>query len=58
MEKFNELKTMIEELETDAIKFYEKGNNAAGTRIRKVLQDLKKKAQELRVEIQEQKNKK
>ncbi len=37
-------------------KFYEKGNKAAGTRVRKGLQDLKKLAQEVRLEIQNIKN--
>ena len=37
-------------------KFYEKGNKAAGTRARKTLQDLKKLAQEVRLEIQDWKN--
>jgi len=37
-------------------KFYEKGNKAAGTRARKSLQELKKVAQEIRLEIQEWKN--
>jgi hypothetical protein len=37
-------------------KFYEKGNKAAGTRARKGLQDLKKLAQDIRLEIQSKKN--
>lgn len=31
---FSELKTMVEALEADFEKFYDKGNQAAGTRIR------------------------
>ena len=39
----------------DAIKFID-GNNSAGTRIRKAMQSVKKLAQEVRVEVQAQKN--
>ena len=58
IEKFNELKTLIASLEADADKFYNKGNSAAGTRVRKGLQDIKNLAQEVRLEIQESKNSK
>jgi len=43
-------------LEGDFEKFYEKGNSAAGTRVRKGMQDLKNMAQELRKEVQDMKN--
>ena len=33
------------------------GNNSAGTRVRKAMQAIKAIAQEVRVEVQEQKNK-
>lgn len=56
MEKFNELKSLIEGLEADADKFFNKGNSAAGTRVRKGLQDVKNLAQTIRLEIQEAKN--
>lgn len=56
MKKFEELKKLIERLEADADKFYNKGNNAAGTRIRKGMQDLKNMAQAIRLEIQDTKN--
>lgn len=46
----------MEGLEEDLVKFYDKGNKAAGTRARKQLQDLKKLAQEVRLEIQDIKN--
>lgn len=58
IEKFNELKSLIDELEVDAEKFYAKGNGAAGTRLRKGLQEVKIQAQEIRVGIQDIKNKK
>ncbi len=56
IEKFNELKSLVEGLEGDADKFFNKGNNAAGTRVRKGLQDIKNLAQTIRLEIQESKN--
>ena len=43
-------------LEADADKFYNKGNSAAGTRLRKGLQDIKNLAQSIRLEIQDSKN--
>ena len=57
MELFNELKALVAGLEEDATKFYEKNNKAAGVRLRKGLQDLKSKAQALRVDVSD-KNKK
>lgn len=53
---FNKLQEHVNEMEDDFNKFYEKGNKAAGTRIRKGMQDLKKLAQDIRVDVQEQKN--
>ena len=57
MEKFEALKTLIASLEGDADKFYNKATSAAGTRIRKGMQDLKNAAQAIRQEVQELKNK-
>jgi hypothetical protein len=48
--------TLLQEARDDHDRFFEKGNNAAGTRVRKVMQDVKTLAQELRVEVQETKN--
>ncbi len=56
MSRIEEVKSLMTELEEDMEKFYDKGNKAAGTRARKQLQDLKKLAQKIRVEIQEIKN--
>ena len=39
----------------DSEKFVE-GNNSAGTRVRKCMQNIKSLAQKVRVEVQEQKN--
>ncbi|WP_448699993.1 histone H1 [Mucilaginibacter sp. AW1-3] len=57
MKKFTEVKELIASLEGDADKFYNKGNSAAGTRVRKGMQDLKNLAQAIRLEVQDAKNK-
>ena len=56
MKKFEELKQLIAGAEADAEKFYNSGNGAAGTRLRKAMQDLKTLAQEIRTEVTEKKN--
>lgn len=56
MEKFTQLKTMVEEMEADFGAFYDKGNKAAGTRVRKGMQDLTNFAKDVRKEVQEIKN--
>jgi hypothetical protein len=57
MQKFEDLKNLIASLEGDADKFYNKGNSAAGTRLRKGMQELKNLAQVIRSEVQDLKNK-
>jgi hypothetical protein len=57
MKKFEEVKALVAALEADADKFYNKSNSAAGTRVRKGMQDLKNLAQAIRLEVQETKNK-
>ena len=56
MDRFEQLKDMVMGMEADFGAFYDKGNNAAGTRVRKGMQDLKNMAQEIRVEVQTKKN--
>ncbi|TVP98967.1 MAG: histone H1 [Balneolaceae bacterium] len=56
MSKINEIKSLMSVLEDDLVKFYDKGNKAAGTRARKHLQDLKKLCQDTRNDIQQRKN--
>jgi predicted nucleic acid-binding Zn-ribbon protein len=56
MDKFTEIKGLILDLESDIEKFYEKGNKAAGTRIRKSMQDIKALAQDIRTQVQGMKN--
>ncbi|MEM1056739.1 MAG: histone H1 [Bacteroidota bacterium] len=53
---YDDLKSLIEDAEDDFRKFYDKGNKAAGTRVRKAMQDLKAKAQEIRNDVQAKKN--
>jgi hypothetical protein len=56
MSRIDEIKELMAGLEEDLVKFYDKGNKAAGTRARKQLQELKKLSQDIRLEIQEMKN--
>ncbi len=51
--RYQELLDLVGEAEEDFDKFYNNGVKAAGTRVRKVMQELKKKAQDIRVEIQD-----
>lgn len=45
------------DLKDDFDKFFVRGNKTAGTRIRKVMQELKKVSQEVRDDVQEYKGK-
>lgn len=56
MENFEKVKELIASVEADAKKFYENGNSAAGTRVRKGMQELKNLAQVIRAEVTEKKN--
>ena len=53
---FDELQNVINDCQTDVTKFVD-GNNSAGTRVRKAMQTVKSLAQEVRIEVQDQKNK-
>jgi hypothetical protein len=53
MDKFKQLVDFIQTLETDFHKFYEKGQSAAGTRVRKGLSELRKLCQEVRKDVQD-----
>lgn len=50
MEEFERLKRLVAEAEED-IRKAEGGNKAAGTRVRKQMQDIKNCAQDVRVKI-------
>lgn len=58
MENFQKVKQLVASIEADAEKFYNKANSAAGTRLRKGLQELKVLATEIRKEVTEKKNSK
>jgi hypothetical protein len=57
MKKYEELKAILFDLENDFIKFYDKNNKAAGTRVRKGMQDLRTLAKTVRTEVSDIKNK-
>ena len=52
---FDELQNAINDCQADVTKFVE-GNNSAGTRVRKAMQTVKSLAQNVRIEVQDQKN--
>jgi hypothetical protein len=56
MDLIDQLKEVLAAAEADAAKFYGKGNNAAGTRLRVGMQRLKALAQEVRVDVQSKKS--
>lgn len=56
MENYEKLKSLVLQLEDDVKKSFEKGNKAAGVRVRKQLQIIKAQSQILRKEISDNKN--
>lgn len=56
MNRFQQIKEIVDRVEEDFGKFYEKNNKAAGTRIRKAMQELKNLATDIRKEVQNMKN--
>ena len=56
MSQYSKLQSLVASLEDDFDKFYEKGNNAAGTRVRKGMQEMKNLAQDIRIDVQKKKN--
>ena len=52
---YDQLQDIVNDTQSDMTKFVE-GNSSAGTRVRKAMQSIKGLAQELRVEVQNQKN--
>jgi hypothetical protein len=56
MENFNRIKEVMDAAEADIAKFVEKGNKTAGTRIRQAMQEVKKLAQQVRLDVQDLKN--
>lgn len=51
--RFPDFQKLVEELESDFEKFYDKGISSAGTRVRKQLQALTTLAKEVRKEVTE-----
>lgn len=56
MNRYEELEALLTSLKEDFQKFYDDGNKAAGTRVRKGMLELRNKAQDVRKEVQEIKN--
>ena len=52
MQEYEQLKSLVESVEDDIIKT-EGGNRAAGTRVRKAMQEVKQLAQAVRTKILE-----
>ena len=57
MKNYSKLKELVEGAESDFAKFYDNGNAAAGTRVRKAMQEMKGLAQDIRKEVTDKKNK-
>ena len=57
MDRFQELVDMVQTFKEDFDKFYLKHNKSAGVRLRKHMASLKRKAQEIRNEVQDIKEK-
>lgn len=55
-ELLDNLVELVDGIREDAAKFEEKGNKAAGTRVRKAMQAIKANAQEVRVYVSEKNN--
>lgn len=58
MDQYQKLLDLLEGAKDDFGKFYDSGNNAAGTRVRGAMQSLKALAQEIRLDVQNIKNSK
>lgn len=56
MDKYQELKDLITQMEEDFKKFYVNHDKAAGVRIRKEMQFLRELAEQIRLDISEAKN--
>ena len=50
-ELLNQMTELLNDIQDDSAKFEEKGNKAAGTRVRKAMQNVKAVAQEVRVYV-------
>jgi hypothetical protein len=55
MNQFEKLTALLALSEADFVKFYDNNNNAAGTRVRQKMMELKNLAQEIRLSVTEKK---
>jgi|TARA_B110000259_G_scaffold146126_1_gene164670 hypothetical protein len=51
METLAQMQEVLNEVQADATKFFENGNKAAGTRVRKAMQTIKGLAQDVRTGV-------
>lgn len=51
MKEFENLKALVDSLESDVTKFVEKGNSSAGTRVSKSMGEIIKLAKEVRSKV-------
>ena len=56
METLAQIQEVLNAVQADATKFFENGNKAAGTRVRKAMQEIKNLAQVVRTEVSEKNN--
>jgi hypothetical protein len=56
MSKLSKLTVLVDQANAEGDKFYGKNNKAAGTRLRKVLQEIKVLATDIRKDVSEKKN--
>lgn len=52
-QKYEKLRILLDEFQQDYIKAVERGNKSAAIRVRKGMQDLKRLAQDVRIEVSE-----
>jgi len=56
MNRFSEMKAIVDGIEADFTKFHDGKVNAAGTRVRKAMLELRNLASTIRKEVQEERN--
>lgn len=56
MNRYSELKTIVDGIESDFTKFHDKEVDAAGARVRRAMLDLRNLANTIRKEVQEERN--
>lgn len=54
--QLDQLNSLVQQANVEGDKFYGKNNKAAGTRLRKVLQEIKVLATDIRKDVTEKKN--